>query len=96
MDFKEEIKLKQRNEIEKRLVEEKTNRFFISLRNVLKTDDGRRVVKHIFVTCGLTEPSYSSDTCYMAFREGQRSIAIALKQLINDEALIDVIMKEEL
>jgi hypothetical protein len=95
MTFEEEIKDKQLKQKKERLDSDKANRFFVALKNLLRTDDGKRVLKHIFLTCGISEPSYSDNTHYMAFREGQRSVAIALKQLMSEEDFL-IIMKEEL
>jgi hypothetical protein len=50
------------------------------------TEQGKRVLAHILARCRLWEGSYSGgDTHHTAFREGQRSIAIWLMELIETE-----------
>jgi hypothetical protein len=49
-------------------------------------DSGRRVLAHILARCRLWEGSYAgADTHHTAFREGQRSVAIWLMELIEAE-----------
>lgn len=68
-------------------------RFNSALFNVLKTEDGRKVFKHIFDLIPVDLCSYSSDALLMAFNEGKRAVSVELRNVIKNELGIDALIE---
>lgn len=66
---------------------ERNARFNYSLRKVLSTDDGRRVLKVILNQAPLRGICYSNDALALAFFEGRRSVTANIEQLIPKDLL---------
>lgn len=62
-------------------------RFEYSLRKVLSSDDGRRVLKVIMNQAPLKGICYSNDAIALAFYEGRRSVTANIEALIPKDLL---------
>ncbi len=85
--FEEDIRLKALAKKQKAALDEKSDRFFCALSEVVKTREGRVVLKTLLDMFPVDLESFSSDPYLTAFREGQRSAGVQMRRCIKEVGL---------
>ena len=75
--------------------EDKMGRVYTAFFNVLKTEDGRKVFKHIFELVPTDSCSFSCDALLMSFNEGKRALSVELRNYIKSNFGLDVLSSIE-
>lgn len=89
--FEEEIRQRKIAEENADKEREKYTRSIVAFDKVIKSEEGRKVLKVIFDMCPVDLEVFSTDALQTAYLCGRRSIGIELRNLIKSEFGIDFV-----
>ena len=81
--FERDVAQKQYQEDLERINETKKERFDIALSEVVKSPNGRKVLKRILSIAPANALNSCVDPIQMAFNEGRRSVTLEIQSLLN-------------
>lgn len=58
----------------------------IELSGIMRTADGRNVIRRLLVNCGYFGSTYAADARQHAYNEGRRSVAVSLVNELQEAA----------
>jgi len=59
----------------------------VSYRRCFESEDGKKVLKDLYRVCYMDDTTFNKDPYVAAFQEGIRSVALHIKQAIDDKSL---------